>query len=145
MSRDNVSRLIVLVVIAVFATGCGRGPERVPVAGQVLIDGKPLTSGEITVAPQGMRAAFSTIDSEGRFKLSTYEPGDGTSLGTHPVSVHSGEFLDPTHKRWNIPKKYANLSTSGLDVTIDGPTDSVVINLSWEGGKPFVETIHGGE
>lgn len=139
------SRFGCLALTVLFAAGCGRGPERVPVSGQVLIDGKPLTNGEITVAPLGKRAAFSTIDSEGRFQLTTYETGDGTSLGTHPVSIHSGEFLDPSHKLWHVPKKYANLTTSGLSVTIDGPTDSLVVNLTWAGGKPFVETIQGGE
>ncbi len=138
------ARHIALAAMA-FAVGCSQGPERFPVSGQVLIDGKPLTTGEITVAPLGKRAAFSTIDSNGQFQLSTYEPGDGTSAGTHPVSVHSGEYLDPTHKRWNVPKKYANLTTSGLSVTIDGPTDALVVNLSWDGGKPFVDTIKGGE
>jgi len=133
------------MAMVLVVAGCGQSLERVPVSGQVLIDGKPLTTGEITVSPSGKRAAFGNIDSEGRFQLATYEPGDGTSLGTHPVSVHSGEFLDPTHKRWNVPKKYANLTTSGLSATIDGPTDSLIINLSWENGKPFVETIRGGE
>ena len=127
------------------AVGCGPGTERVRVAGQVLIDGKPVTKGEITVAPAGKRAAFGTIDSEGRFTLTTYEPGDGTTLGTHSVAVHSGEFLDPMHKMWNVPKKYANLATSGLSLNVDGPTDSAVINLSWDGGKPFVETIQQGK
>jgi hypothetical protein len=110
-----------------------------------MIDGKPLTKGEITVAPAGKRAAFSNIDANGRFELMTYEPGDGTSLGTHRVTVHSGEFLDPSHKLWNIPKKYASPTNSGLEINVEGPTDALVINLTWDGGKPFVETIRGGE
>lgn len=141
VSRSRLAYLAVMMSIA----GCGQGPERVPVAGQVLLDGKPLAKGEITVAPLGKRAAFATLDAEGRFQLTTYDMGDGTSLGTHPVSVHSGEFLDPSHKLWRVPKKYASLTTSGLSVSVDGPTDEIVINLTWNGGKPFVETIQGGE
>lgn len=142
--NPNCFRLAAVATLLLILAGCGQGPERVPVSGQVMIDGKPLTKGEITVAPQGKRAAFSTIDPQGHFQLTTFEPGDGTALGTHPVTVHSGEYLDPTHKHWNVPKKYANLSTSGLTITVDGPNDAVVINLSWDGGKPFVETIQGG-
>jgi len=142
--KVGCSGLACLAVVMSFA-GCGQGPERVPVSGQVLLDGKPLTKGEITVAPLGKRASFATLDAEGRFQLTTYEMGDGTALGTHPVSVHSGEFLDPSHKLWRVPKKYASLTTSGLSVSVDGPTDAIVVNLSWDGGKPFVETIQGGE
>ena len=47
--------------------------------------------------------------------------------------------VSPTAIRWLVPKKFQKASTSGLTVTIDGPTDSVLIKLSWEGGKPFVE------
>ena len=136
---------LVFLAVAMSIAGCGQRHERVRVSGHVLLDGKPLAKGEITFAPLGKRAAFATLDAEGRFQLTTYEMGDGTSLGTHPVSVHSGEFLDPSHKLWRVPKKYASLTTSGLSVSVDGPTDAIVINLTWDGGKPFVETIQGGE
>jgi hypothetical protein len=47
--------------------------------------------------------------------------------------------LGASANRWHAPKKYIDHATSGLTVEISEPTDSLVINLSWDGGKPFVE------
>ena len=52
------------------ATGCGDGrPERVPVAGVVLIDGEPLTSGNIKFVPKDGRPSAGKIGPDGRFNL----------------------------------------------------------------------------
>lgn len=127
-------------ILLMFASGCGDGrPKRVPVSGQVLIDGKPLTHGFISVVPVGARPASGSIGPDGRFILTTYEGGDGVVLGTHQVSVMAGEVLSETATRWHAPKKYSDTQTSGLSAPIDGPTDSLVFNLTWDGGKPFVE------
>jgi hypothetical protein len=32
-----------------------------------------------------------------------------------------------------------------LTIDIDGPTDALVINLSWDGGKPFIENAAGDQ
>ena len=42
------------------------------------------------------------------------------------------------------PKKYSDAGSSGLTLTIDGPTDAAKIQLTWEGGHPFAEAIEGG-
>jgi len=124
------------------AAGCSDGrPDRVPVSGQVLIDGKPLGYGVIRLIPSDARPATGQLDAEGRFTLKTFEDGDGAVLGTHPVMILAAESISSTKQRWHAPKKYANAKTSDLTATIDGPTDSLLIELSWEGGKPFVETI----
>jgi len=142
---DSTLLLLAGVLLAA-AGGCGDGrPARVPVSGQVLIDGKPLTCGFIRLMPSGVRPASAQIGPDGHFTLQTFEPGDGTVPGTHPVMVLAAEQLSGSKQRWHAPKKYANTATSGLTATIDGPTDSLVINLSWEGGKPFVETVGAGE
>ena len=45
-----------------------------------------------------------------------------------------------TKTRWHGPKKYADPNTSGLLAEISGPKDDLTFNISWNGGKPFVET-----
>lgn len=121
-------------------SGCGDGrPKRVPVSGQVLIDGKPLTWGFVRLLPENGRPATGEIGPDGRFTLTTFEDGDGAVLGTHDVIVLANEQLSETTRRWHAPKKYTNAATSGLTQTIDGPTDSLVINLTWDGGHPFTE------
>jgi hypothetical protein len=120
--------------------GCSDGkPTRVPVSGTVLIDGKPLTMGSVQFVPAGARPSGSAIDKEGRFVLTCYEHGDGAVIGSHRVRITAAHNLSETSLRWEAPKMYADIATSGLKVDVDAPTDSVVINLSWNGGKPFVE------
>ncbi|MBN2024225.1 MAG: hypothetical protein JW809_15690 [Pirellulales bacterium] len=126
--------------------GCDGGrPKRVPVSGRVLIDDKPLAYGFIRLTPMGARPATATLDAEGRFTLTTFEPGDGVVPGAHPVSVLAAEPLSGSTQRWHAPKKYANPRTSGLSATIDGPNDDLVIRLTWAGGKSFVERVTAGE
>lgn len=123
------------------AAGCGDGlPDRVPVSGRVLIDGQPLTMGQVKVVPANERAAQGAVQPDGTFMLSCYKLGDGSVPGTHKVAVVASEQLGERSLKWHAPQKYADLKTSGLEVTIDGPTDELVINLSWDGGKPFVQT-----
>ncbi len=135
--------LILLAALSmILVLGCGDGrPKRVPVSGQVLVDGKPLTTGDLRLVPDDARPAWAKIGPDGRFTLKTFEDGDGVVPGTHPVAVRATEMLDRRRIKWHAPKKYANDQTSGLTATIDGPTDSLVIKLTWDGGKPFIEIV----
>ena len=134
--------LTVLAVVAVCGCGDGR-PDRVPVAGQVLIDGQPLTRGEIQFVSDVGRPSIGKLDKDGRFRLSCYEENDGALLGSHKVSITAAEGLGPTKTRWFAPKKYADFNTSEITQEITGPLDNLVIDISWNGGKEFVEMIEG--
>ena len=137
-------RICSVVFVLLLLLGCGDGrPKRVPVAGQVLIDGKPLTTGSIQFASGAGRASQGTLDQDGRFRLSCYEENDGALLGTHKVAIASAKELSPFEVRWFAPKKYADFRTSGILQEITGSTDNLVINISWEGGHEFVESIKG--
>ncbi len=130
-----------VLVGLVLAVGCNDGrPARVPVSGQVLIDGQPLTRGYVMFAPTDSRPSAGQLDAEGRFKLTCYEPGDGAVTGHHKVAVISKEPINDETVRWHAPKKYADASSSGLEQEITGPTDSVKIELTWGGVKgPITE------
>jgi hypothetical protein len=139
--------LPVSILVAIFAAGgCSDGrPDRVPVSGQVLIDGKPLKCGTVRFIPTGHRASHGLIDANGRFTLSCFAESDGAVIGRHKVEVTGFEMVKPTLMRWQAPKKYQDQTTSGLTQEITGPTDSVVINLTWDGGQPFDEVYHAIE
>ena len=130
---------VVLVMVATLLTGCDSRPTRVPVAGQVLIDGEPLGLGTITLVPQGARASMGNIGKDGRFVLTCYEGDDGVIPGTHRVAVSANEGKGDTALKWFAPKKYADFRKSGLTVTIGEETEDLKIELTWDGGKPFVE------
>jgi hypothetical protein len=141
---QKLAALSVAVLLSVALAGCGDGrPKRVPVAGQVLIDDKPLTYGQIMFVPESGRQSQGEIGSDGHFKLSCYEANDGALVGTHKIGISAGKGISNTQTRWYAPKKFADYRTSGLTETIDGPKDNLVIKISWEGGKEFVETEAG--
>jgi len=142
LDRRTVARAgqVLALLAAAVAIGCGpRRPARVPVSGKVLIDGQPLRLGYVRFVPQGARPSGGPIRPDGRFRLNCFGGEDGAVPGSHRVSVDASETLGRDSKRWHAPKHYADFTTSGLEVEIDGPTDSLVIELSWDGGKPFVE------
>jgi hypothetical protein len=134
-----VAALVAVFVAAVM--GCGNErPDRVPVSGQVLIDGQPLTHGYVRFAPVGSRQSSGQLDESGRFTLSCFEANDGAVPGTHRIAVRAEEPLGETSSRWYAPKKYANFGTSGLSQEITEPTDSILIELTWGNQKgPFIE------
>jgi hypothetical protein len=144
MRRFQVGMALLFAGVG-FLTGCGSGPKVVPVSGIVLIDGQPLTKGSVQVMPAGYRAAAGTLGPGGRFTLTTHVEGDGCVTGTHPVRVVGQENVGTTDIRWLAPKKYAAPEESNLKVTIDGPTTNLKIELTWAGGKPFIEKGSSGD
>jgi hypothetical protein len=120
--------------------GCSDArPARVPVSGRVVIDGKPLTHGNVKFVPSGGRPSSGKVDGEGRFTLTCYDGEDGAIPGAHRVAVSAGKILSDSKMQWFAPKKYADFRTSGLSCEITEPTDNLTIELTWDGGKPFVE------
>jgi hypothetical protein len=137
--RNRCVSLFVAAWLAA-AVGCADGrPARVPVGGQVLIDSQPLADAYVRFVPSNARPSIAKTDSAGRFQLTCFDKGDGAVRGTHHVAVIASEELSGTAVRWFAPKKYAEESTSGLQYEIDEPTDDLKIELTWDGGKPFIE------
>ncbi len=111
----------------------------VPIRGEVLYKGKPLTVGEgtvvyIPVESGEMRKATGAIQPDGSFTLTTLNPGDGAMKGKYNIVVycyepHPGEpqtMEDRERVRRHglergsvIPEKYANPATTGLSDTVD--------------------------
>jgi hypothetical protein len=132
--------LRLMTAVALLAPGCGDNrPERVTVSGQVLIDGQPLTGGNVKFVPDGSRPSSGKLDAAGTFKLTCYDGGDGVVPGRHRVQISAMEVLSASKVKWLAPPKYADFRTSGLEFEITEPTDDLTIELTWDGGKPFVE------
>jgi hypothetical protein len=131
-----------LLVLLLLVAGCDSRPKCVPVSGKVLIDGEPLKYGGILFVPAAGRQSTGVIDVNGQFKLTCFQPDDGAIIGMHSIRVCASEALNNTTMKWHAPIKYAEIQTSGLTQEITGPTDSVVIELTWKGStpdKPFTE------
>jgi len=137
--------LLAAAVVLGQLSGCGDGrPTRVRVSGQVFVDGKPLVAPQkgyafVRLVPPDARVATGQLDSQGRFTLTTFDGQDGCVLGKHKVVVMAYEQIGPAACRWLAPKKYSDYLSLIKTVTIDGPTDSLRIDLSWNGAQPLVE------
>lgn len=144
-NSKNQFAIYIITCFCLFTAGCSEGlPSRVPVSGTVLIDGKPLTSGRIQFVSGSGRAAYGTIDKEGHFSLSTYEPNDGCVLGNFRISIAAFEKINQRTRRWDTPKKYIDVNRSELTKEIKGPVDDLEIKLSWGGKRgPIFERIPG--
>ncbi len=120
--------------------GCSDGrPGRVKASGYVTIDGSPLKYGSVLFVPDKGRPAAGGLDSEGHFVLTCFEPEDGIVPGKYRVQIKGTEPIGENAQRWHAPMKYADVRTSGIVREIDGPIDSLLFELTWDGGKPFVE------
>lgn len=138
---DQLAAVSLLLLLLVGCSGNQR-PERVKVSGRVLLDGEPLETGTIQVLPQNARASYGVLGPDGRFVLSCFGDADGCVPGKHRVVVVADEEVDTSTHRWLAPPKYAKPDTSGLEVEISKPTNSLEIQLTWSGKKPFVEAFH---
>jgi hypothetical protein len=127
-------------VALLFFSGCDDGrPTRVPIAGSVLVDGKPLTVGDVKFVPQGARPSSGKIDASGRFRLTCYDGGDGAVLGKHRVQVSASE-IKGDEVRWHAPIKYANFRTSDMTFEVSEATESLVIELKSDGSAAEIRT-----
>jgi hypothetical protein len=133
----------VLTLFVVFSiNGCGdKLPQRVPVSGHVTFDGKPLETGSLFILTPGQRSSYAKIGPGGKFSVTTFTENDGLMTGKHQIAVICKEDVNSTTMKWLIPKKYADVSTSGLEIDITGPNNDVKIDLKPEPGQkyPYLE------
>lgn len=162
-SSSSAARLtLVLAVCAV--VGCSRyvedkwsraRPPTYPVRGMVQRDGRPVAGAVVTflgrAAAGGELAAVGQTNSDGRFELKTFRPGDGAITGSHRVTIekrslgggesdtgkpfasqqeyedHSGAAAGSLKIVRELPAKYGSFETSGLtaEVTEKGPNEFV--------------------
>jgi hypothetical protein len=136
-----------ITLLAVAASGCGRGgkqiPNRVPVSGRVTIAGQPLAYGTVQFVPESPEghAAMGTIKG-GAFTLQSAESFPGVVKGPYRVSIVSPQPIDPSNRpsdpfspeanKSNIPNRYGNIETSGIAVEVNAPIRDLTFDLKAE-------------
>jgi hypothetical protein len=111
-----------IIAAALLIVGCGGSePRLVPVAGKVMIDGKPLAYGTITVVPTNGRPAYGQIGEDGSFSLTTRSLNDGCIAGEHKLEITARRIISAGAQEWLAPKRYASAETSGLTLIVDKP------------------------
>lgn len=76
--------------------GCSGSANLHPVSGVVTLEGKPLANTRVTFNPTDSagRMAFGQTDSEGQFKLTTFNHNDGALPGQYKVTI---SVVGPAH------------------------------------------------
>ena len=112
----------------------GRKPT-FPVAGKVLINGKPAEHATVVLHPVGGGSddvkARGKVAADGSFKLTTYDADDGAPAGDYRVTVELYLAGRPDEGPSNrLPAKFSKPETSGLTATVaSGPTELKPIEL----------------
>jgi len=132
---------LLLACCVIVAAGCSDGrPTRVPVSGQVLIDGQPLTRGTVKFVPENGRPSAGKIGEDGSFKLTCYDGDDGALMGKHRVQVTANRIISDNKIEWYAPRNYADFRASGITIDVTKPVDDVKIELKSDGKKlPYIE------
>ena len=81
-----------LLLVCLATMGCVRGdsgrPQTAPVSGRITFRGQPVANAAVTFVCSGApRFSSGRTDADGKFKLSTFEPGDGAVIGDNLVTV----------------------------------------------------------
>jgi hypothetical protein len=146
--------LRIAAIVMAIAQGCssdsGR-PKLAPVSGRVVYQGKPVEGAIVSFSAEGSpRVASGKTDSDGRYKLTTFDTNDGAPVGVHAVTIaklkttagptqeinldNPGEAYSKqmttaaageTVGEHELPAKYANPKESGLQRSVaeKGPNE----------------------
>ena len=90
--RENNFCLSCLLVLFMLSSGCGPAkPQTYPSGGVIKYsDGSPLVDARIlfrAVGTSPVISASGSTDAQGRFELTTFEPGDGAIEGQHMAAI----------------------------------------------------------
>lgn len=135
-----MNSLVLLGVFFLSLTGCKEAvPNQVLVSGTVLIDNQPLPNAYVKFIPPEGRSSHAKTDEEGRFTLTCHKKNDGAMIGKHKITIKAIDQISSLSTRWRSPKMYSSLELTPLECEITEAKDDVKVELSWQGGKPFVE------
>lgn len=94
-------------------------PKTVKISGKILLpDGRPLQAGRVAFKPAqpGRQEAYSEIESDGSFTLTSYNKDDGAVPGDYVVTIELISYKSGAlqHVRAPVPAKYLDAKTSDL-------------------------------
>jgi hypothetical protein len=139
------SSCCLLLMGMVTMTGCGGGPQFVPVQGIVTLDGKPIAGAALNFSPQaGGEPSVGVTDEQGHFSLKTIRDQQGAIVGKHRISIFRAKMvplkpgetplpeeqgLEGQRLLWVVPRKYAQFEQSGLEADVQPNMPSLELKL----------------
>jgi hypothetical protein len=105
----------VLVLVSLFAAGCGGSDNLASVHGTVTLDGEPLAGAKVEFEFRGEEvirgkstgsASYGKTDAQGRYTLAYTPDKEGAPIGEHTVRITTREMkLDANGKEVLIPER----------------------------------------
>jgi len=145
-------RACAVVVLCALAAGCSDRPKLAKVKATVTLDGKPLAYGTVTLEAKGLRPATGKIVNGEVVEFTTYDQGDGASVGSHRVAVTANAEPGPAvtanpgdapkggepksdymSGKSLIPAAYNNPDTSGLTAEVKSGENALEFKLQSSG------------
>lgn len=123
-------RSLGLLVVALFASGCGAdGPQLGKVNGRVILDGQPLPNAFITFTPEKPgRPSMAKSDTAGQYELRFNPSKMGALVGQHQVRVSTADVTFNDKKIPElVPAKY-NLKGS-IPITVGPKANHIDLDL----------------
>lgn len=142
--------LAILACGAALSVGCNRNPTTYPIKGRVHFpSGSPVRMGTIETKSRELGInARGTINSDGSFELTTFQPGDGAVAGWHDcvvvqLIIHGEEFKGKVSSFGVVDPKHASYGSSGLSFEVSPTqTNQVSLEVSPLRGKEVPEKLH---
>jgi hypothetical protein len=126
----RITLITLFSLLGIVVAGCSgpKGPELTRITGVVTFEGKPVGPGTVAFLPSDPTGspASGTIEKNGTFKMSMFNPGDGALPGSYKVAVTV--IKEPVHgdEKGNLfpatflsPERYMNPETSGFTITVE--------------------------
>jgi hypothetical protein len=134
-----MNRFLAILPLSFTLVGCGpRETPTHPVAGKVVVDGKPAAGVQVAFVPLAKPSDIeanptATTGKDGAFKLTTRAKDDGAPAGEYKVvlswTVQDGPNEDPRIRKL-LPDQYAAAGSTPLKATVQaGPNDVPVFDL----------------
>ena len=157
-------RFSILTLLGTIAlAGCGGAgedpnrPTTYPVTGIVTLNGSPVEGAQITFYSEAggdaAQGAFGRTDAEGRYSLTSFDPGDGAVAGSYIVTVakysSSPEssapltesdpnyippgapgYKEPEPPKNELPTKYSAVQTTDLRATVKEGENKIPLELT---------------
>jgi hypothetical protein len=133
---QRLARPAVLGVL-VLSLGCSR-LQTTSVSGVVRFQGQPLAGGTVTFVDTDNQKRHSAIGKDGRYRVEGPAPGTARIVvvshprvpeGFNPARPGQPGGKAAEEKRDNVPKRYADVETSGLSVVVSGGKQTHDIDL----------------
>lgn len=144
---------LVVAATALVVSGCGRHPSKL--SGEVVLDGKPLTTGVIMLSPARTGpSAYAEIKPDGSYELKTgsekgLEPGEYVvtvaANEPGPAQPESETGAAPAIQPLMTPPKYADVGTSPLRITVKPGRQKLSIELKSEADAAAEASPSAGE